>query len=241
MKSYLRTEKDRRLGLLFAGHLAFLLLLTLFVPLRTLPQSLSTDFPNEAPNSVNPSVSPHASLPRYNEFTFYSGQSFGYPQIMSDLDTQRLMLIGVRYTSHFHYFSHFTLNWNADLKPLALYSNDIYGHRKYTYGGGGSIGIQLVPKMHWRCTPSFDIDGGTLAFTRETPTPNSRRVNISLDFGPGLYIPVDDNRSIKVATYFSHFSNADTAPRNPAFDTFFLYLGFTFRNIRTPHFNKHSV
>ena len=68
-----------------------------------------------------------ASERRYQEFTLYSGQSFGYPQIMSDLDGQRLLLVGARYTAHFHYFSRFTLNWNADLKPIALYSNDIYG------------------------------------------------------------------------------------------------------------------
>lgn len=77
----------------------------------------------------------------------------------------------------------------------------------------------------------FDVDGGFLAFTNETPIPDTRRVNMTLDFGPGLYIPVGPERWLKMGVQFFHFSNAHAVRLNPGFDTFFVYAAYTFRNI----------
>jgi hypothetical protein len=196
--------------------------------------------------SLNPSVNPtETATPSifshsYHELTLYVGQSFGYPRVMSDLKDQRLFLLGVRLTGHFFDLPHFVVHCSADLKPLALYSSDyayplgfnyVSGPRKYTYGGGGGIGVQFIARNHWRSHPFFEVDGGTLAFTKDIPVPDSRRVNISLDFGPGIYIPLDENHAIKTGAEFFHFSNADTARHNPSFDTFLIYVALTFRNL----------
>lgn len=210
-----------------------LLLLFFFLPLGLFAQSLGGELSSSAtdPDSLYPVDTPTKTpSSRYHELSIYSGQSFGYPMIMSNLKDQRLFVIGVRYTQFWHAFRHMNLNWNADIKPLALYSNDIYGPREYTYGGGITFGAQWVPHTHWRCQPVFDTDGGMIAFTKDTPVPDSRRVNLTFDFGPGLYIPMNEGRAIKVGAWFYHFSDAFTAPRNPNMDTFLVYAGFTFRN-----------
>lgn len=167
-----------------------------------------------------------------HDLSIYGGQSFGYPLVLSDLPGQRLTIVGARYTSHFIEFRHTTLNYNFDVKPLAVYSNNLYGPRRYTYGGGGGIGLQIVPHTHWRARPYFDVNGGFLAFTRNTPVPDSRRVNMTLDFGPGLYIPLAGNRSVKTGVQFFHFSNAYTVKLNPGFDTFMVYAAYIFRGVQ---------
>ncbi len=57
---------------------------------------------------------------------------------------------------------------------------------------------------------------------------------MTLDFGPGLYIPIDSTHSLKTGVQFFHFSNAYTVRLNPGFDAFLVYASFTFRNIRPP-------
>jgi hypothetical protein len=127
-------------------------------------------------------------------------------------------------------FRHTTLNYNFDLKPLALYSDDVNGPRQYRYGGGVALGLPIVPHFHARYHPFFDVNGGFLAFTQETPIPGTRRVNMTLDFGAGLYLPLGRNRTLKTGVQFFHFSNGWTARLNPGFDSFFAYAAYTFEN-----------
>ena len=182
-------------------------------------------------NAVMPTSLTRTVLRDFHEFSVYSGQSFGYPLVMSDLPDQRLLIVGIRLTSHFLEFRHTTLNYNFDLKPLALYSNDVNGPRQYRYGGGGALGLQIVPHFHTRYRPYLDVNGGCLAFPKETPVPGSRRVNMTLDFGPGLYLPVGHNRRLKTGVQFFHFSNAYTVRLNPGFDSFFVYVAYAFENV----------
>ena len=217
-----------------------LLLLFLFAPSTVLSQSPSADFAANTADStatalVSPSPSRSPDSPGYRELSLYAGQSFGYPLVMSSLKDQRLFVLGIRFTHHWHTFRDFTLNWNADLKPLALYSNDIYGPRKYTYGAGFTFGAEIIPHNHWRCKPVFDMDGGAIAFSKDTPIPDTRRINLTFDFGPGLIIPLDETHTIKTGASFYHFSDDWTAPRNPNMDTFLIYCAFTFRNFPTIH------
>jgi Lipid A 3-O-deacylase (PagL) len=143
-----------------------------------------------------------------------------------------MAVIGSRLTTRSHYLhpKQFELSWNLDLKPLVVYSNDLYERRLYTYGGGAGTGLQFLPYNHWRSKLVLEINGGFLAFTKETPVPLSRRVNMTFDFGPGFYIPAGQNRSLKVGASFYHFSNAFTVKRNPSFDTFLVYTAYTFRD-----------
>lgn len=191
----------------------------------------TNDNTSTSSNAVLPSSLTRSILRDIHEFSIYSGESFGYPLLMSDLPDQRLLIVGLRLTSHFLEFRHTTLNYNFDLKPLALYSNDVNGPRQYRYGGGGALGLQIVPHFHTRYRPYFNVNGGCLAFPKQTPVPESRRVNMTLDFGPGLYIPLGHNRTLKTGVQFFHFSNAYTVRLNPGFDSFFVYAAYTFENV----------
>jgi Lipid A 3-O-deacylase (PagL) len=173
----------------------------------------------------------------YRELQIYGAQSFGYPQILSDLPGQRVTIVGLRLTTRTVYVRprYFTLFWSADIKPLVLYSNDIYGPRQYTYGGGAGPGLLGIPHNHWKNKPFFEVNGGFLAFTKNTPTPETRRVNMSFDFGPGIFLHAGENRAVKIGGSFFHFSNAWTVKTNPGMDTFLVYAAYVFQDF---HFRK---
>jgi hypothetical protein len=61
--------------------------------------------------------------------------------------------------------------------------------RAYHYGGGGSLGLNLSPRRPRKVQPFFDANIGLLGFTNETPV-NTRRTNFSLQFGPGISLPL---------------------------------------------------
>jgi Lipid A 3-O-deacylase (PagL) len=212
-------------------------LLTALMVLLTLPAcALSQSFEDASSNSINPSAT--SDTPRYREISFYAAQSFGYPKIMSDLKDQRLTMFGGRFTGLLYRFPHLNLNGNIDLKPLALYSHDVNGPRQYAYGGAVEIGLQIVPHTHWRCQPYFEVNGGTIMFTRNIPTADARRVNLCIDFTPGFYIAVGENRAIKTGLGFYHFSNDYTVRHNPGFDSFMLYVAYSFRNLPALHLHR---
>ena len=171
------------------------------------------------------------SAQHYREISIYRAQTIANPQVMSDLGGQHLFVAGARLTGRLISTPHLYVSGNADVKPLALYSQD---GRQYTYGGGGSFGLQFAPRGEVRWQPYFDVDGGFLAFAHDIPLPDTRRVNMMIDFGPGLRIPLPGNSALKTGVWFFHFSNGNTAPRNPGFDSFMVYGAYTHRNF-WPH------
>ncbi len=188
-------------------------------------------------NVTTSDVSPAPTGNRYREFSFYAAQTVANPQIISVLSGQHLFLSGVRLTSRLFTTPNLLIAGNMDLKPLALYSRNIPNGRQYTYGGGGSVGLQFAPRLLWRWQPFFDVDGGLLAFTQDTPLPNTRRVNMTFDIGPGALIHLRGNNAIRTGIWWFHFSNGDTAPHNwnPAFDGVMLYVSYTYRNFSFHH------
>ena len=107
---------------------------------------------------------------------------------MSDLAGQHLWIAGSRLTGRLITTPHLYFSGNADVKPLALYSRNALQGRDYTYGGGGSVGLQFAPHRELRWRPFFDVDGGFLAFPHGIPLPNTQRVSMQIDFGPGLRV-----------------------------------------------------
>jgi hypothetical protein len=172
----------------------FLLLLLLALPHRAFsPYADFTSNPTDTdPNSNNNSNSSSLNLANstattrtflrdIHELSIYTGQSFGYPLILSDLPGQRLTIVGARLSCHFIEFHHTTLNYNFDLKPLAIYSNDIYGPRRYTYGVGFTCNAEIVPHNHFRCKPVF-------------PSPKTRRSLLPAEsISPSISIPASSS------------------------------------------------
>ncbi|HWS95941.1 MAG TPA: hypothetical protein VN620_05625 [Candidatus Methylomirabilis sp.] len=156
---------------------------------------------------------------------------------MSDLKNQRLFFTGVRLTSRLFTTRHLFIGGNLDVKPLIIHSKSVPNGRQYTYGGGSSVGLQFAPRVVWRWRPFFDVDGGFLAFPHDVPTPNTRRVNMTLDFGPGVTTPLRGNNALRTGVWLYHFSDGNTAPRNPAFDGVMVYVSYTYRNF-APHLSR---
>jgi hypothetical protein len=73
-----------------------------------------------------------------------------------------------------------------------------------------------------------------VAFPHDVPMPNTRRVNMTLDFGPGVTIAMRGNNAMRTGVWLYHFSDGNTAPRNPAFDGVMVYVSYTYRNF-SPH------
>jgi Lipid A 3-O-deacylase (PagL) len=211
------------------------MLLVLAAPSAACAQSAISDLPDSSSIFDISSVPSHH---RYREISFYSGQSFANPQLMSDLSGQHLFFSGVRTTSRLFTTPQLFIGGNLDLKPLAIYSLNRPVGTEYTYGGGGSIGLQFAPRTHWRWQPFFDVDGGLLCFPHDVPLPNTRRVSMALDFGPGTLIPLRENNALRTGIWFFHFSDGNTAPRNPGFDGVMFYVSYTYRNF-APHVHKH--
>ena len=188
-------------------------------------------------NSVEP-VTATTRAPRYyRELSIYTSGMLANPQLMSDLKNQRLFFTGVRLTSRLFTTRHLFIGGNLDLKPLIIHSKSVPNGREYTYGGGSGVGLQFAPRVGWRWQPFFDVDGGFVAFPHDVPMPNTRRVNMTLDFGPGVTIPLRGNNALRTGVWLYHFSDGNTAPRNPAFDGVMVYVSYTYRNF-APHLSR---
>jgi len=211
-----------------------------FIALFLLFQSAATRASNcdeVGSNSVEP-VTATTSAPRYyRELSIYTSGMLANPQLMSDLKNQRLFFTGVRLTSRLFTTRHLFIGGNLDLKPLIIHSKSVPNGREYTYGGGSGVGLQFAPRVGWRWQPFFDVDGGFVAFPHDVPMPNTRRVNMTLDFGPGVTIPLRGNNALRTGVWLYHFSNGNTAPRNPAFDGVMVYASYTLRNF-APHLSR---
>ncbi len=211
--------------------------IVLFLLLEPMAARAQSNFVDAGSNSVEPATATAGYPGRYRELSIYTSGMLANPQLMSDLKNQRLFFTGVRLTSRLITTRHFFIGGNLDVKPLVIHSRSVSDARQYTYGGGSSVGLQFAPRVSWRWQPFFDVDGGFLAFPHDVPTPNTRRVNMTLDFGPGVTIPIRGNNALRTGVWLYHFSDGNTAPRNPAFDGVMVYVSYTFRNF-PPHVSR---
>lgn len=199
----------------------FVSLLLLFPSLAAQAQS---NFVDVSSNAAEPAIITPPSTHPYGEFSIYTSGTLANPQIMSDLKGQRLFFAGVRMTSRLFTTPHLFIGGNLDVKPLVIHSKTVPSGRQYTYGGGFSVGLQFAPRVAWHWQPFFDVDGGFVCFPHDVPLPNTRRLNMTLDFGPGVMVPLRGNNAMRTGVWLFHFSDGNTAPRNPAFDGIMVCL-----------------
>ena len=211
--------------------------IALFLLLQSVSARAQSNFVDSDSNSVEPAFAVTASPRRYRELSIYTSGMVANPQLMSDLKNQRLFFTGVRLTSRLFTTRHLFIGGNLDVKPVVIHSKSVPNGRQYTYGGGSAVGLQFAPRVRWHWQPFFDVDGGFVAFPHDVPMPNTRRVNMTLDFGPGVTIPLRGNNAMRTGVWLYHFSDGNTAPRNPAFDGVMVYVSYTFRNF-SPHLSR---
>jgi len=215
---------------------SFIVSFLLFQPAAVRAQS---NFSEADSNSVESVLGGTSSTARqhYRELSIYTSGMLANPQLMSDLKNQRLFFTGIRLTSRLFTTRHLFIAGNVDVRPLIIHSKSVPSGREYTYGGGSGVGLQFTPRAGWHWQPFFDVDGGFVAFSHDVPMPNTRRVNMTLDFGPGVTTPLRGNNALRTGVWLYHFSDGNTAPRNPAFDGVMVYVSYTYRNF-APHLSR---
>ena len=70
---------------------------------------------------------------------------------------------------------------------------------------------------------------GALRFTRDTPVPDSRPINVTFEYGGGVELARGDGGALVLGYKFHHLSNAYSAPKNPGLDGNVIYLGLLHR------------
>jgi hypothetical protein len=207
---------------------------SLFLFFSSVATQAQSYFADEGSGAAESGISSKTSPHGYRELSIYTSGTLANPQFMSDLKHQRLFFTGVRLTSRLFTTQHLCIGGNLDVKPLIIHSGSVPTGREYTYGGGTSVGLQFSSRKQWRYQPFFDVDGGFVCFTHNTPLPNTRRLNMSLDFGPGVTIPLRGNDAIRTGVWVFHFSDGNTVGHNPAFDGIMAYVSYTYRNFVPP-------
>ena len=165
-----------------------------------------------------------------------------------------LTMIAVRRTRTFRRSANWSLDYSADLVPVALVSvparfdtvavkpcdpqaptcpfKEIAVGQRAVYGlGGAPFGLQLRLAPTARVQPFLTTAAGGLWFRDPVPHPQAGRFNFAAEVGAGvLYRPT---RSVGVIAGYKlqHISNGGTRPYNPGIDNNLFYLGLA-------HFNS---
>jgi hypothetical protein len=97
----------------------------------------------------------------------------------------------------------------------------IYGlfGRENTYAGAvAPLGARITALPRWRIQPSFALDLGFVASTRDIPVDDSSRFNYMFAVGPGVQIFSDRKTSWRLEYIYRHISNAGQGDQNPGVD-----------------------
>ncbi len=180
----------------------------------------------DPPDSATKSV-PTKRAPIFTDVTIWSAQSVGSTNVMSTYPGQEVFATGIGLRRHLYMFRHTNMRWNFQIMPLCIPSFPSSEERTYHYGGGGSFGLNLEPRKRWKLQPYFEGNVGLVGFTNPTPV-DTRRMNYTLQFGPGFIIPVRGRSSVKTGIWFFHFSNMHSVATNPGFDALVIYMGYSF-------------
>lgn len=181
----------------------------------------------------------------------WAGASFYAPSTvgLGHTPDRHLFLVGARAEWALRTVRSFTLMATVDVVPFAMVTNNpTYRVVEYkptanetttikertgsapVYGAGLSpIGLELLGPRIGAARLYLAGAGGGLWFTRETPEPNARRFNFTLEYGLGLRVPLRSGTSMTLGYKYHHLSNAWTAPRNPGLDGNVVYVGFVRR------------
>jgi hypothetical protein len=99
--------------------------------------------------------------------------------------------------------------------------------RQNTYAGGlAPLGLRAILFQQRCIQPSFAIDLGFLASTRDIPIDDTDQFNFTFAFGPGMQLYSTPRSSLRLEYLFHHVSNGHLGTNNPGVDqgTFRLTL-----------------
>jgi len=91
--------------------------------------------------------------------------------------------------------------------------------RENTYAGSvAPLGARVTALPRWRIQPSFALDLGFVASTRDIPVDDASRFNYMFALGPGVQFFADSKTSWRLEYIYRHVSNAGQGDQNPGID-----------------------
>lgn len=157
---------------------------------------------------------------------------------------REFMVLALRYSRQLISLGPVSLHFQPEILPAAvLTSNPEYdevemgsGDETFIFrtitGYGPVFGVGIAPvalELRARLHRRFDLVGGGsfgfLLFTRNTPVPDARALNVTFDAGAGVRFALDERRRIIAGYRFHHLSNAWSARQNPGLDAQLFYAG----------------
>lgn len=179
----------------------------------------------------------------------WAGASFYAPggTRLGGISDRDLYLAGARAEWVLESNRSFALAATMDAIPLAVvtrnptYTDSVIGYamgrkgrvsilqqtgRAPVYGLGASpLGLEVLGPSLRAVRPYFSAAAGFLWFTRNTPAPETRRLNGTFELGLGFRVAQGEHHAWLLGYKFHHLSNAWTAPYNPGLDGNVFYLG----------------
>jgi hypothetical protein len=168
---------------------------------------------------------------------------------LGSISDRRVYLTGLRIERVFFGAGTLVLAYAPELIPLAVVertTGDIERCRRnpsgtsfrceYDTSAGVAVGAGLSPvgmKLYWNRGGRVRLYGsgnaGALLFQSDVPVHNSRRANLTFEFGGGLEVIRSSGAGISVGYKFHHLSNAGTRTINPGLDSNVFFLGLVSR------------
>ena len=115
-----------------------------------------------------------------------------------------------------------TWEYTFELQPLFLVTG-----AQHAYGGGfAPIGVKwnFAPRPRYR--PFLEFNGGAMFTNKNVPAGNTSSFNFTASLGPGVMVPLGQNRAVSFAARFWHLSNGYTGANNPSVNTMQFTVGY---------------
>jgi hypothetical protein len=159
-----------------------------------------------------------------------------------------LAMAAIRLTRTLHQSPHWSLDYSADIVPVALVSvpRDAdpgvsnpcdprvptcalfasFPQKRAIYGfGGAPLGIQLRLAPRRNVQPFLTASGGALWFREPVPSPRAGRFNFTAEVGAGVLFRATRSLGVTVGYKLQHISNGGTQRANPGIDNNMFYVG----------------
>jgi hypothetical protein len=157
----------------------------------------------------------------------WAGVSFSSPGgiFLGRVTGRQFFVAGLRYQRLFLKTGTLGVAYTAELIPVAVVTDNPNGpgvratvrgaNPEFLGQPGGTVPVSLL----------VGGSGGLLAFEREVPFGNARKLNLTFDIFTALRVPVGRSLAPIVGYRFHHLSNAGTADFNPGLDARVWFAG----------------
>lgn len=170
-----------------------------------------------------------SAVPEKHEFSVWLNRSFSNGHAFGFAQDRELFLAEFRYARRFATIHGVTLRYQAAVVPVALLNDnadDMY-QREWVYGGGLSpIGLHVCFRPTKRINPFLTNTGGFLYFQQRVLSPDAAQFNFTVEVGAGTEVRIRRSEALVLGYKYHHFSNANTAHRNPGLDSHMLFAGW---------------